>query len=182
VGEVEKIPKFLQYRLVIDNRVAWRIPLLLDTMRERDLKNKNEGSMMPSRIAPLRAAWLAALITTGIPQMVQAEDPANEAAEKVLRHVVLFQFSEETSDQQVQEIEEGFAELPDKIDTIIDFEWGTDVSVEDRSQGFTHCFLVTFADQEGLAKYLPHPAHQGFVKLLKPRLARLLVVDYWARK
>jgi hypothetical protein len=138
--------------------------------------------MMPNRIVLLCAAWLAALITTGIPHMVHAEDAADEAASKVLRHVVLFQFSEETTDQQVREIERQFAALPDKIDTIIDFEWGTDVSVEDRSQGFTHCFLVTFADQEGLAKYLPHAAHQDFVKLLKPQLAKLLVVDYWARR
>ena len=31
----------------------------------------------------------------------------------------------------------------------LDFEWGTTISPENRSQGFAHCFLVTFADAKG---------------------------------
>ncbi len=131
---------------------------------------------------PMIVTWLGIVFSQGMPVMVYAEDPADRIASKVLRHVVLFKFTAETTPQQVHEIEQRFAALPEKIDTIIDFEWGTDVSVDDRSQGFTHCFLVTFHDQEGLAQYLPHPAHQDFVKLLKPRLAQLLVLDYWAQR
>ena len=72
--------------------------------------------------------------------------------------------------------------LPKKIDAIHDFEWGTDVSVENKSQGFTHAFLVTFRSKEARDKYLPHPAHQEFVKLVGPRLEDAFVVDYWAKK
>ena len=108
---------------------------------------------------------------------------ADKAGKKpVLRHVVLFQYKEGTAPAKVKEISKAFAALPSKIDAIVDFEWGTDVSVEDHADGFTHCFLVTFSTQAGLNAYLPHEAHQGVVGVLKPHLDKVLVVDYWARK
>ena len=103
-------------------------------------------------------------------------------AQRQLRHVVLFKFKESASAKQVKAIEDAFRALPTKIDTISGFEWGTDVSVEDLADGFTHCFFVTFKTQEGLKAYLPHQAHQDFVALLKPHLDKVLVFDYWARK
>ena len=98
-----------------------------------------------------------------------------------LRHVVLFQFKDETTPEQVQTIENAFRALPDKIDVIQDFEWGIDVSVEGKADGFTHCFFVTFADEAGRDAYLPHPAHREFGAILRPHLAKVLVFDYWAR-
>lgn len=99
----------------------------------------------------------------------------------VLRHVVFFQFNEGTDPAKLQEIVDAFRALPTKIDAIKGFEWGTDVGVEGLSQGFTHCFFVTFADEKGRDAYLPHAAHQEFVTLLKPHLAKVCVVDYWAK-
>jgi lysophospholipase L1-like esterase len=103
----------------------------------------------------------------------------DHAAGRVLRHVVLFKFKESTTPEQVRSIEQAFAALPAQIDTIIDFEFGTDVSVEGKSKGFTHCFLVTFRDEAGRAVYLPHPAHDAFVKLVVPHIEDVLVFDYW---
>lgn len=97
----------------------------------------------------------------------------------MLRHVVLFGFKEGTSPQDIRRIEEAFATLPSRIPQIHDFEWGTDVSVENLAQGYTHCFLVTFKTEADRAAYLPHPAHQDFVKVLEPHLDKVLVVDYW---
>ena len=108
-----------------------------------------------------------------------ASEPA--AAGPMLRHVVLFKFKDGTSDEQVRQIEQAFCTLPDKIDAIRDFEWGTDVSVENRQEGFTHCFVVTFRDETARAEYLPHPAHKEFGKLLGPYLDKVLVIDYWTR-
>ena len=47
------------------------------------------------------------------------------------------------------------------------------------SQGFTHCFLVTFRDEKGRDAYLPHPEHKKFVELALPKIEGALVVDYW---
>jgi len=99
---------------------------------------------------------------------------------QVLRHVVLFRFTDDTTAEQIREIENAFCALPTKIDAVYDFEWGTDVSVEGVQKGFTHCFLVSFLSEEARAEYLPHPAHQEFVELAKPHFADVLVIDYWA--
>lgn len=98
----------------------------------------------------------------------------------MLRHVVLFKFKEDATKEQIQEVEKAFAQLPSKIDAIEDFEWGTNNSPEGHDKGFTHCFLVTFRDEAGRSEYLPHPAHQAFVKVLRPILDDVTVVDYWA--
>lgn len=103
-------------------------------------------------------------------------------SEKVLRHVVLFKFKSDASEAQIKTVTDAFAALPKKIDAIIDFEWGTDVSVENRAKGFTHCFLVSFAGEKERGEYLPHPAHQECVKIALPLVEDVLVVDYWAKK
>ncbi len=100
---------------------------------------------------------------------------------QVLRHVVLFKFKDETSAQDVRAIENAFCRLPAAIDTIYDFEWGTDVSVENLHNGFTHCFVVTFLSEEDRAQYLPHPEHKKFGEILSPHLDKVAVVDYWTR-
>ena len=95
-----------------------------------------------------------------------------------VRHVVLFKFKEDSSEEDVQRIAEAFAELPNQIDEIRQFEWGTNSSPEGLNAGFTHCFLVSFDNAEDRDVYLDHEAHQEFVKLLGPHLAQPLVVDY----
>ena len=113
------------------------------------------------------------IMTTG----QQAAEPEN----KVLRHVVLFKFKETATAEQIAEVERAFAGLKSEIDTIQDFEWGTDNSPEGLAQGFTHCFLVTFKSEADRDAYLPHAAHQAFVAKIKPVLEKALVVDYWAK-
>lgn len=105
-----------------------------------------------------------------------------ESSGKLLRHVVLFKFKSDVTPEQIQDVVAAFGGLKSKIDTIEDFEWGTDVSVENRSEGFTHCFVVSFRDQAGRDTYLPHAAHQEFVKLVGPRIDKVLVIDFWANR
>lgn len=101
-----------------------------------------------------------------------------EANSKVLRHVVLFKFKDGATPEQVKEVEAAFTALPSKINTIIGYEWGNNVSPENLNQGFTHCFLVTFKDAAGRDYYLPHPAHKEFGKILGPHLDKVLVFDF----
>ena len=99
----------------------------------------------------------------------------------MLRHVVLFRFKEGTAPEKIKEVENAFASLPGKIDVIKGFEWGTNVSVENRSDGFTHCFVVSFLNEAGRDAYLIHPDHKEFGKTLGGSLDKVLVVDYWAK-
>lgn len=107
--------------------------------------------------------------------------PEPEKSSQVLRHVVLFKFKDDTTGEQLRAIENAFRALPGKIDVIYDFEWGRDVSVENKTEGFTHCFVVTFRNETDRDTYLPHPAHEQFRSIMGPHLDRVLVVDYWAR-
>ncbi|MBC7961086.1 MAG: Dabb family protein, partial [Vallitaleaceae bacterium] len=49
---------------------------------------------------------------------------------KILRHLVLFKFKDNTAQKNVREIETAFMDLKNKIDVIQSIEWGTDVSPE----------------------------------------------------
>lgn len=107
---------------------------------------------------------------------------SSEGNKKVLRHVVLFKFKDNSSAEDIKKVEEAFKALPTKISEIKGLEWGTNNSPEGLSQGFTHCFFVTFDSEEGRAVYLPHPDHKAFGKVLGPHLDKVLVVDYWTDK
>lgn len=102
-----------------------------------------------------------------------------EHSERVLRHVVLFKFKESATEEDIKSIEEAFSALPSKIPEIKAFEWGTNNSPEGLDKGFTHCFFVTFANEEARSKYLPHPDHVVFTEIVGPHLEDVLVVDYW---
>lgn len=104
--------------------------------------------------------------------------PAGAQEKELFRHVVCFQFKEDTTEQQHTELIGEFLELENKIDTIVDIEWGTSENVEPLNDGFTHCILVTFKNKAGLEVYLPHPAHKAFVEILKPHLEKVFVFDY----
>jgi hypothetical protein len=107
---------------------------------------------------------------------------AKDSTHGKLRHVVLFKFKDGTTPEQIKTIEDAFRALPKKIPTIVGFEWGTNNSPENLSQGFTHCFFLSFNDAAGRSVYLPHPAHKGFGKLLHPHLDKVLVIDYVAKE
>ena len=95
-----------------------------------------------------------------------------------LRHAVFFKFKDDAERAAVVAVEEAFAALPNKIDTIRRFEWGTNNSPESHDDGFTHCFLVSFDSEEGRANYLPHPDHKAFVEVLSPVLDKVRVLDF----
>jgi stress responsive alpha/beta barrel protein len=101
--------------------------------------------------------------------------------DKVLRHVVMFEFKPGTTAEQVAEIEAAFVALKAKIPVVQALEWGTDVSVEGKAHGFSHCFFLTFKDEADRAVYLPHPEHKAFGELLHPHLEEVLVFDYWVQ-
>ena len=94
---------------------------------------------------------------------------------------MLIRFKEATAPATIAQIERAFAALERKIEAIEALEWGTDCSPEGKAQGFTHCFLLTFASAAGRDAYLPHPDHQAFSALLRPHVDEVLVIDYVPR-
>ena len=107
----------------------------------------------------------------------QQEPPSSTAP--VLRHVVMFQFKDTATAEDVKRVTDAFTALSGKIATIKDFEWGTNSSPEGLNQGLTHCFFVTFSSDKDRDDYLVHPDHVAFVEVLKPHLEKATVLDYW---
>lgn len=108
--------------------------------------------------------------------------PPETKPESELKHAVFFKFKDDAAAEDVAAVEEAFAALPSKIDAIKAFEWGTNNSPEGKDDGFTHCFMVTFADEAGREEYLPHPDHLAFVEVLKPVLDKVRVLDFTPQK
>jgi hypothetical protein len=122
------------------------------------------------------AKLLILLLITGMVTITAAEEtkPA-----KVLKHVVMYKFRDDCTPAQIQQVIDAFSTLPKKIDAIIGFEQGTNVSKEGKSEGLTHCFVVTFNDEKGLEAYLKHPAHDDYVKVVRDKREKVVVFDYW---
>lgn len=111
-----------------------------------------------------------------------AMSQTDNSKESLLRHVVLFKFKDTASAAGIKKVQDAFRLLPQQIKTIKDFEWGINNSPEKLNNEFTHCFFVSFTSEKDRNEYLPHPAHQAFVEVLKPYLDKVLVIDYWANK
>ena len=115
------------------------------------------------------------------PTSTQKDKMATQTMEKELRHVVLFKFKESASADSLKAMEMAFKALATQIPEVKHLEFGLNNSPENLNQGYTHCFVVTFATEKDREVYLPHPAHKAFVaNHLANILDKVCVVDFWA--
>jgi len=109
---------------------------------------------------------------------IMKSDLYSKPESSLIRHVVCFKFKESASPREIKLVEESFNNLPALIAGIESIEWGINNSPEGLNKEFTHCFVVTFRNEEARKKYLPHPDHREFVSLLKPILEDVFVIDF----
>lgn len=172
-------------RAVADEKHVQLIDLrkqFVEHLRRHNEKNVDRG-ILTSDTVHLNAVgnqFVAHQMLSALSEANSVKSVVASHTRRTLRHVVLFKFKPEIKADQIAEITSAFEMLPKKIEGVESLEWGTDNSPEGLARGFTHCFLITFRDEAARAAYLPHPEHQKFVDLVKPRLADVFVVDYWA--
>lgn len=95
----------------------------------------------------------------------------------VIEHMVLFQFGEETTQAQKDEVLRQLRELREHVAGIVDLQ--TNYNFSNRSQGYEIGLTVRFASKTDLEAYGPHPRHQAAVAYMKEvGLVNLLVVDF----
>lgn len=94
----------------------------------------------------------------------------------MLVHIVMFQFKEENKEENLAKVKAMLEALPEKIDTLKSMEVGIDISRSERS--FDLVLTSTFENQAGLDVYVPHPAHQEVVSVIKEVTTLSKVVDY----
>jgi hypothetical protein len=97
---------------------------------------------------------------------------------KLLRHIVLFQFKEEASTEQIAEAGKAFLALQDQINAIQDVEWGHAIN---EPAPYTHCLLVTVGTEADLEAYGEHPAHVAIGEHYGPLVADAVVLDFWTK-
>ena len=104
---------------------------------------------------------------------------SKQETNKRLVHLVLIKFKDDINNNELQKVVDGAYELQ-KIPAVQDLNFSYNVSPEGLSKGYTHSLTMKFSQaKERDSIYLPHPIHQGFVKLFVPLTDSVLVFDYW---
>jgi len=95
----------------------------------------------------------------------------------MIEHIVLLKFSQETTEEQKDELIRMTLQLKNVIPGIVDIQQG--VNFSNRSQGFEMGLTVRFEDRTSLENYGPHPAHQEVFSYLKEiGLKDSIIVDF----
>ncbi|XP_034907014.1 stress-response A/B barrel domain-containing protein HS1 [Populus alba] len=101
-----------------------------------------------------------------------------EQVKGVVKHMVLAKFKEGVPEEEIEKHIKDYANLLNHIEHMKSFQWGTDVSIENLHQGFTHIFEVTFETLDGRSAYVAHPAHVDFGTAFLTILEKIVVVDF----
>ncbi len=76
-----------------------------------------------------------------------------------VRHVVLVRFAAGTDPGEIAAIMRELAALKDRVEGMLDFQAGPNVSPEGLGRGYGHAFTVDFADVAARDRYLADEAH-----------------------
>jgi hypothetical protein len=87
-----------------------------------------------------------------------------------VKHAVIFKLKSSTTMTQIREIFTALDGLRSKIPGLLDFSGGPYSSPEGLNQGFTHGFVMTFADEQSRDVYLNHPEHEVVKHRIIPHL------------
>lgn len=77
----------------------------------------------------------------------------------MVRHVVLVRFAAETEPGEIAAVVRELAGLKDRIEGMLDFQAGPDISPEGMGRGYGHAFTIDFADLAARDRYLADEAH-----------------------
>ena len=96
----------------------------------------------------------------------------------VTKHIGIFQFKEEISEEQIKESFDALMSMVGRIPGLLKMEHGAYDSSEGLNDGYTHGFIMPFNSPESREAYLPHPIHEEVKDLLVPQLERVVVFDF----
>ena len=88
----------------------------------------------------------------------------------MVTHIILLKIRADIPPSRVDEAFGALADLRTKIPGLLSFAGGAYSSDEGLHKGFTHGFVMTFADAAARDAYLPHPAHEDVKAQLLPLL------------
>jgi hypothetical protein len=95
-----------------------------------------------------------------------------------VKHIALFKFKAETSPEQIEQVFQEIMDLSETIPGIEDYVSGPNNSPENLNDGFTHGFVMTFADAAARDAYLPHPEHERVKASILAQAEKVVVLDF----
>ncbi|MCI0684192.1 MAG: Dabb family protein [Gemmataceae bacterium] len=94
-----------------------------------------------------------------------------------VHHVVLVTFKP-GHDGQAPALFDALWALKAKLPGMQGYRYGLNSSPEGLNQGFTHGFVMTFADAAARDQYLVHPDHEAVKAKFLPLVEKVLVFDF----
>ncbi|GAA4613655.1 hypothetical protein GCM10023195_59240 [Actinoallomurus liliacearum] len=93
------------------------------------------------------------------------------------RHVVIFRWNENATDERKRDLVERLTALPGAIPEIEDYHVGDDAGVN--AGNFDFAVVADFADRDAYAVYRDHPVHRAVIdEYVTPILAERAAVQY----
>ena len=96
-----------------------------------------------------------------------------------LKHIILFGFKESASEDYLAQVHTQLTNLENTVDEVQAIEGGVDVSDENMHQGFSYCYIMTFASLDTKNAYLQNPNFKAFSEMVRQHLEKIVVMDYW---
>ena len=78
---------------------------------------------------------------------------------EMLRHIVLFKFNENFSEEKLQAVADKMSALPDQVPQILSYTHGKDAGLSPTK--FDYAMVADFDSEEDYAAYRDHPAHKA---------------------
>lgn len=95
-----------------------------------------------------------------------------------IRHIVLIKFKEDTDETAKDGFVKAYDAVNKKLDIILKYERGIQLSKEPWDGGFTHFFQLEFEDERTRSQFLAHDEHEKLAKLLVPIAEHIVAVHY----
>lgn len=95
-----------------------------------------------------------------------------------VKHIALFRFKEGTTEEQTNKIFDDILDLTENVAGIEDYVSGINNSPEGLNKGFTHGFVMTFADAPSRDAYLANSDHERVKALLVANIDDGLAFDF----
>ena len=95
-----------------------------------------------------------------------------------VKHIALIKFKDGTPEEEITRIFDELMDISENIPGIEDYVYGPNISPEGLGDGFSHAFVMTFADAAARDAYLPHPDHEKFKSAALPHIDKVTVVDF----
>ena len=95
----------------------------------------------------------------------------------MFRHVVMFRFADDTTDEQKEAMRAGLRRLPEIIPEILSYRFGDDAGLRD--DNFDFAVTADFEDVDSFVSYRDHPDHQkAIADLIAPIVTARAAVQF----